>query len=160
MNRLSKGCFGNQFKGEKVSGFEFLHCGQIRSKEHFGHNAGWYNKKGEKIGWGDLDVKDIKSLMKTLQKDELFITLGEHDSFWKFVTAFNGPIGSMCATDKTEKEPGIDYIAEHARFIISHNEIFSNCNQFFEEPGTKQEIDGIEFTYLTMEEVKGLMLAF
>jgi len=33
--------------------------GQMRSCD-FVHNGGWYNKSGEKIGWGDLSPSDMK----------------------------------------------------------------------------------------------------
>jgi len=156
MNRLTRGCFGSAFEQEKVSGFEFLSCGQMRVKEHFGHNAGWYNKSGEKIGWGDLNVEDVKKLMRNLQPGELFITVSEHDSFWKFVTSF-GPIGSMCSTDPQEQEPGIDYLAEKSRYIIAPRELFCNGDEFWMKPGEKKEMDGITFTALSIDEIKELM---
>lgn len=156
MNRLSKGCFGHQFQTTTFPGFEFLRCGQIRQKEHFGHNAGWYNKNGEKIGWGDLDVNDVQHLMKTLHDGELFITLGEHDSFWNFVTSF-GMIGSMCSTDQKEQEPGIDYVAEKSRYIIAPNEMFINGDEFWCKSGETTITDGIKCKSLTIDEIKELM---
>jgi hypothetical protein len=156
MNRLTKGCFGHQFKHEKVPGFEFLSCGQMRTHENFGHNAGWYNKLGEKIGWGDLNADDVKRIMRNLQQGELFITVSEHDSFWKFVTAF-GPIGSMCETTPVEQEPGIDYVAEKSRYIIAPKEIFCNGDEFWIKPNEKRELDGITCTALSIDEIKELM---
>lgn len=156
MNRLTKGCFGHQFQKETVPDFEFLRCGQIRHQEHFGHNAGWYNKFGEKIGWGDLSKQDVQRIQKALIDHELFITVAEHDSFWNFVTSF-GMIGSMCSTSKDEQAPGIDYVAEKSRFIIAHNELFANAGEFWLKPGEKKIIDGIEFTGLELNEIKELM---
>lgn len=157
MNRLTKGCFGHQFKKANVPGFEFLTCGQIRTHENFGHNAGWYNKDGEKIGWGDLDKRDVQKIQSALQDGELFITVGEHDSFWNFVTQFSGPVGSMCKTSKNEQEPGIDYVAEKSRYIISHNQIFANADEFWIQPGEKKVIDGIEVIALEINKIKELM---
>jgi len=156
MNRLIKGCFGHQFEKTIVPGFEFLRCGQMRSRENFGHNAGWYNKKGEKLGWGDLNKKDVEMIQTSLQEGELFITLSEHDSFWKFVKSF-GPIGSMCTTDQDEDNPGIDYVAEKSRYIIARNELFVNADEFWLKPGEKKIVDDIEFTGLSIDEIKELM---
>jgi hypothetical protein len=156
MNRLTKGCFGHQFQKITVPGFEFLTCGQIRTHENFGHNAGWYNKNGEKIGWGDLSKKDVQNIQKALQDGELFITVSEHDSFWNFVREF-GSIGSMCRTTIDEQAPGIDYVSEKSRFIIAHNELFANAVEFWIKPGEKKEVDGIQFTGLEINEIKKLM---
>jgi hypothetical protein len=157
MNRLTKGCFGNQFQKVIIPDFEFLRCGQMRHQENFGHNSGWYNKNGEKIGWGDLDKQDVQRIKKALIDHELFITLGEHDSFWNFVTSF-GMIGSMCETNQDEQSPGIDYVAKHSRYIIAHNEIFINSDEACMEPFEKKVIDNIELTGLTINEIKELML--
>lgn len=148
--RLTKGCFGSQFDHITVPGFDFLRCGQIRSKESFGHNSGWYNILGEKLGWGDLNKKDIEDIMKNLKDDEIFITLGEHDSFWNFVTEI-GPIGSMSKTRISEQAPGPEYVAEHCRFIITNKGIFRKQDDYF--PRDDYEIEGINIKMLPVKEV-------
>lgn len=87
------------------------------------HNGGWYNKAGEKIGWGDLTDEDMKKISETLKDDDIFIILAEQDSFWNFVTYNPGIIGSMCKTSEDEKKPSLNYLAEKAFYIIRHNEI-------------------------------------
>ena len=153
--RLTKGCFGHQFKSNILRGFEFLRCGQMRRKETFGHNAGWYNKLGEKIGWGDLNKEDVVQLTKTLQDGELFITLGEQDSFWNFVTKI-GVIGSMCATKEEEKEPGPYYVAEKARFVITNKGVFT-AKSDYDDGRVDYEIEGIKIKRITREEILRMM---
>jgi len=99
--------------------------GQMRADD-FVHNGGWYNAKGEKIGWGDLSKEDLERITNRMagQPFELFIVLGEHDSFWPFVTSV-GPIGSLCGVEAKEKNPGLDYVAEHARYVITGGGMYS-----------------------------------
>lgn len=148
---LEKGCFGHQFERKVVPGFEFLHCGQIRSRENFGHNSGWYNKFGEKLGWGDLSKEDIVKIIKAIPKDEIFITLGEHDSFWNFVTEL-GMIGSDCKTRSSEQAPGIHYIAEKCRYLIRNDGIYTK--EFYDrKAGSSYELEGIKIKVISEKEI-------
>ena len=50
--QLTKGLFDNEF--ELTSGPFGLHNGQMRGgSDKITHNSGWYNKLGEKLGFGD-----------------------------------------------------------------------------------------------------------
>ena len=117
--RLIKGLYGHEFD-HKDGPFD-LHVGQMRGRSVV-HNGGWYNSQGEKLGWGDLDEKDLEKVSKGLEEDEAFLVLGEHDSFWNFVTD-HGPIGAMCARKPEEQDPGIKYVVEHARFAVFKGEV-------------------------------------
>lgn len=132
-----------------IKQFDFLHDGQIRGQD-FCHNAGWYDKHGNKFGWGDLSLKDFREIQKKLPENEVFIILGERDSFWNFVTAVNGPIGRMAEVSDEEKNPGLDYVCNKFRYLIDKNEIYCSGEGFTR--------DGIEFKSLeNIEEVlKGL----
>lgn len=133
--RLVKGLFGNEFKnGSDLFG---LHCGQMRGSSEV-HNGGWYNGNGEKIGWGDLSKSDLNKISKGLKPDEVFIVLGEQDSFWKFVTRY-GIIGAMCQVKPDEQEPGVDYVVEHARIAIFPNEVL-NFGLFEKSGITRDEL--------------------
>src|SRR3989344_7471741 len=115
MAQLTKGLYGHQF--ENASQLFGLRCGQIRGKD-FVHNGGWYNRLGEKRGWGDLSTDDFFRIRRELEEGEMFIILGEQDSFWNFVTR-PGLIGSMAQVKPDVEAPGVDYVAEKARFIIT-----------------------------------------
>lgn len=101
-----------------------IYEGQIRGKE-FCHNVGWYNEIGEKIGWGDLDIKDLNKIAERLPVGEAFFILGEQDSFWKFVEKF-GIIGGMCKTNEKEKNPGLDYVLDKFRYMIKDRKIYGD----------------------------------
>ncbi len=120
--QLTKGMFGSEFDSKSPI-FE-IHTGQQRSPSIV-HNGGWYNKAGEKLGWGDLNDRDFKQISKGLEKDQLFIVLNERDSFWNFVN-FDKPFayGWQAGTKPDEKAPGVDYVVNHARYIISSSKIY------------------------------------
>jgi len=96
------------------------HDGQIRSDDTV-HNGGWYNLAGEKIGWGDLSKEDLTRLAKNL--DDTLIILSEHDSFWTFVTKNPGPTGAFSSTSEKEKNPGLEYLWQKARYIVQDKQI-------------------------------------
>jgi hypothetical protein len=115
MAQLTKGLYGHQF--ERASNLFGLSCGQIRGKD-FVHNGGWYNKLGEKLGWGDLSTDDFFRIRRELEEGEMFIILDESDSFWNFVTR-PGLLGHNAVTKPDVEAPGVDYVAAHARYIIT-----------------------------------------
>jgi len=117
MERLHKGVFGSEFMPAKNAPFGFQ-TGQQKFINKLTHNSGWYNKKGEKLGFGDLDVNDLRLIIAGLEPDEMFIVLSEHDSFWRFVTRVS-IIGSMAATKPDEKAPGPQYVSEKAMYAFA-----------------------------------------
>lgn len=117
MSRLTKGLYGTQFRRSSTTLFG-LACGQMRGGELV-HNGGWYNAKGEKIGWGDLDNRDFQRLQRELEDGELFIVLGESDSFWNFVKHNPATTGADCKTSEEEAAPGPEYVADKCRHIFT-----------------------------------------
>lgn len=125
MSRLVKGMYRLEFRVEGRAPLFGLYYGQYRHRDNsYGHNAGWYNKLGEKLGYGDLSVNDVKRIAAELEEGELFITMGEQDSFWKFVTFNPGTIGAHCATSPEEQAPGQKYVAEKAVYVITKGKIY------------------------------------
>ena len=131
MGQLYPGMVGRQFDYREKTLFDF-HEGQMRGDDLI-HNGGWYNKLGEKIGWGDLSNEDFLTIRAGVEPGECFIILSEADSFWNFVTNI-GPIGSMCTTKPTVNFPGIEYVKEHARYVITSNGVFGIDDFPIKEP--------------------------
>ena len=95
-----------------------LRLGQMRGRpDKLTHNSGWYNRAGEKIGWGDLGKRDMAAILATLPAGEAFIILSEQASFWKFVTRV-GMIGDLCSTTADAENPGIEYVMENAMMCV------------------------------------------
>ncbi|MEK7641044.1 MAG: hypothetical protein AAB389_03550 [Patescibacteria group bacterium] len=124
MNRLTKGMYRPEVRVAGQQPLFSLRHGQLRHQGEFGHNAGWYNKQGEKLGYGDLNTGDLQRIAAELEEGELFITMGEQDSFWKFVTEHRGYLGAHCLTSASEHEPGQQYVAEKAVYVIGRGKVY------------------------------------
>lgn len=83
-----------------------LSYGQNRQNDII-RNAGWFNHRGEKLGFGDLSLHDIDNIAADIPDDELFIILNEGNTTW------NMPSGM------DRFKPGIDYVMNHASWLVS-----------------------------------------
>ena len=119
MAQLTKGMYGN-YLYPKAGPFG-LYSGQMRGgKTRLTKNSGWYHKLGEKLGFGDLNVADFRRISRGLKKDEFFIVLSETDSKWRFLSSING----MPKVKPPAEAPGVDYVAEHAMYVIARNQLY------------------------------------
>jgi hypothetical protein len=107
--RLVKGLYGHEFRNEST--LFGLRCGQMRADDII-HNGGWYNRQGEKLGWGDLSETDLYRIAAELEPGELFIVLPEGASYWDF-----GVVGKPKANGDMQA-PGVDYVANNASWVI------------------------------------------
>jgi hypothetical protein len=116
MPQLTKGMYGSQFQsGRNLFG---LRCAQMHvADDRLVHNGGWYNVRGEQLGWGDLAPKDFLRISRELEDGELFIVLSERNAFGNFVTE-PGAITGMPEVLPDALAPGIRYVAEKCRYII------------------------------------------
>lgn len=120
---LTQGMYGHEFSPTHDARFGLI-CGQMRGGiDSMTHNSGWYNANGEKLGWGDLSLRDFNRIAEELEPGEVFIILSERDSFWNFVEQI-GMIGALCKTNEKEQHPGRKYMQEKAMYIIRPGEIF------------------------------------
>jgi hypothetical protein len=127
---LTRGMFGTELAPIEVFG---IFCGQMRSGEHkLCHNAGWYNREGEKLGWGDLSSGDFRTLLSAIAPDQFFILLPEQKSFFEF-TKFDGP--DIVEVAPAEQNPGKDYVAEHYRFALTSEIIYLPLTYPYVKPG-------------------------
>ena len=151
MAQLTKGMYGHEFN--QRSDLFGLRCMQMRSDGKITHNSGWYNRSGEKLGWGDLSTDDFLRISNEIAEDELFIILGEQDSFLNFVE-FPGAIGGMSIIRPEEKTPGVYFIAEKCRYIIARGKLY-----YISRYGDVEDITrgGLRFKTLTRDEAKQLI---
>jgi hypothetical protein len=155
-SRLSKGMYGNEFGRTPETALFLLKCGQMRGRDLV-HNGGWYNRAGEKLGWGDLEPADFQRIAEELEEGELFIILSESDSFWNFVTHNPGSIGSRCATSADVNAPGVDYVAEKAMYIIGRMELYI-VDRWGSNKSDTTRIEGLTFKRLTKDAAKALIV--
>ena len=153
MSRLMKGMYE---RCSFTKGLFELQKGQLRSSiGQLVHNGGWYNRSGEKLGWGDLAREDFIRICAGLEDNELFIILGEQDSFGNFVTEV-GPVGALAKVKSDAENPGIDYVAEKCRYIIGKGILCFATNNPFAEKTTVR--GGLPFVVLTRKEAKKILL--
>lgn len=114
--KLEKGMYAHGIHGRGSNAFG-LSDGQMRAFDYV-HNGGWYNAKGEKLGWGDLDLKDLKRISEELPEGEVFVVLSESDA-----NDFNGRRRGD-ATNFDLQAPGVDYVCAHARLIIRKDGVY------------------------------------
>lgn len=112
--QLTKGMYGTEFRRSDNVTFG-LRCGQMRHLDQLTHNSGWYNGLGEKLGFGDLNGNDILRIMCEIEPGEVFIVLSENDSFWQSNTTDDQRVDV--------ENPGVDYLVEHAMFVITLGEV-------------------------------------
>jgi hypothetical protein len=154
MIQLTKGMYP---KGKYGAGLFGLHFEQMRGKNTMMiKNSGWYNKSGEKLGWGDLSIQDFQRISRELRKDQFFIILSEWDSFWKFVTFHGSGRHSKIIVSRKEKAPGIKYVAEHAAYVIALNKLYK-VDHFGELKKKTLKEGDLKFNVLGIEALKILM---
>ncbi|MCX6736027.1 MAG: hypothetical protein NTZ13_03000 [Candidatus Parcubacteria bacterium] len=141
MVQLTKGMYGSE--SNQTGDLFGLACGQMCSEKKITHNSGWYNRSGEKLGWGDLNAEDFARIARELDAGEFFIILSEQDSRWKV------PEGK-------EEDPGVLYVAEHALYIITRNQLF-RVDDWGYERGRREEVYGLTFIILIKQDVKAFI---
>ncbi len=136
MTMLTKGIYGTAL--QPLDGPFGLRRGQ-RRVERFYHNAGWFNRTGEKLGWGDLSPDDIRKIMSELPEDEIFIIIAENS---------------------TPRDDVIDrqYVIKNASYIISPNRLVA-VRQYL-PPGSSVEVNilGLAANMVDPTEARRLIL--
>jgi len=153
MPTLTQAMYGTEFN--PTSRLFGLRCGQMRSTSKLVHNGGWYNRQGEKLGWGDLSTTDFLNIQAGLPELELWVVIDEGASFWKFVTNV-GVIGAMCSTVHTVSAPGVDYVAEHCSFIVCSMELYHLVNDSRSKEFWDHE--GLRFKRIDHQQAKNLLV--
>lgn len=119
---LTKGIYGSEFSGK--TGPLGMRCGQMRPNKGLRGNAGWYNHKGEKLGFGDISLSDLERIRKEIPAGEMFVIMGESDSYWNFYYS----VGSHGTEGLDEHNPGIDYVADKAVYAVTNEDLFLVTN--------------------------------
>lgn len=131
-----------------------LRIGRITQQQSAAHNGGWYNMEGKKLGWGDLDYKDLYDVAyRHLKENEAFLVLGERDSYWKFVSFPVMDSMQKAVADK-EAQPGLEYLAAHARYLVINRNIYALGGSSQSGPTTR---GGINLILVNEREMKKLI---
>lgn len=109
-------------------------------------NASWFNDRGEKIGSGDLTIRDLDEVAANMPIGELFIALSEYSSVW------NVPSGM------SRFNPGIDYVMQNAAWVVSgfdatFDTIYHINSTTGESSGSIKEQDRISYQDVSREKL-------
>ena len=94
------------------------------------NNAGWYNDRGEFLGYGDITLKCVTRIMAEIDPKEVFVILTEED--WR-----------LRRHPELQKENGyeqvpIDFLARHALLLLRRDMAYWCCRRHQYE-GTRSE---------------------
>ena len=96
--------------------------------DDFIHNGRWYNLAGEFIGYGDLSIRDLLTISRGLEGDEVFVVLHENDGYNQRV-AHNQAIKAGQSLDAVVIN-GIayrDYVAAKCHYVVVAGVVFYVC---------------------------------
>lgn len=154
MERLTKGMFGADYENKSGA---FGLCNRQMRDDDIVHNGSWYNRRGEKLGWGDLDANDLRRIANELPEDEAFVILGESDSFWSFVTHY-GPGGGLCRTKAEADAPGTEYVAGKCFMVVVRGRVISLTRDDARH-GTEGTLQfGLAALFLNRETIRDLVV--
>lgn len=117
----------NSLQCSKAFGLCDGQCGN----DEAAHNGGWYNAKGEKLGWGDLSFPQLLRISQEIPEGEVFYVLPESASHWDFVrwSKEKNDISYSIAPDA--QTPGVEYMHEKCRWVITRGRILEMVDSFY-----------------------------
>lgn len=118
MAQLTKGMYGTARK--PVVGPFGLSAGQkCVDMRIVDRDGGWYNRRGERLGLGELSAHDFLKIISDIDNGELFIILDGIAAYWNFENSKDGAMAKLSID-----APGIDYVAKHAQYILAHKQAY------------------------------------
>lgn len=146
MTKLTKCIYGYETDPKKTP-FGLLN-NQIRI-DNIIQNAGWFNHKGERLGQGDLTLKEMQRIAKNISPLEAFFVLTESDSSWDMPNHL----------DRTS--PGIQYVTQKASWGIFPSYKGGLIIRIREDIKEREEVtrDGVKFTRVPREALNKALTA-
>jgi hypothetical protein len=123
-------CFFSTVNSDKATPYGISN-NQIRAKGII-NSAGWFNSAGERLGKGDLSLKDMSTISKNIYPDDLFIALNETDSFHNMPTGLD------------YLAPGRDYVLNHAVWVIGSGGVIIRVREDISK-NEDAENDGVKY---------------
>ena len=152
MSQLTKGMYGTQHRS--ASELFGLRCGRMRGgPNRMLRNSGWFNKLGEKLGFGDIATDDVSNIAKGLDEDEVFIILREYPSFWDLRDLARQPGHE----DLDIEAPGIEYVVTHAYYVIQRDTIW-HLDRLMDHEITALQQLGVTCRSITHADLRALLI--
>lgn len=148
MVALTKGMYtkvwnreSNTYTGSKAFGLSDGQCGN----DEAAHNGGWYNQKGEKLGWGDLSYAQLLRISQEIAEGEVFYVLPEGASHWDFVRWSKDRNDMSYTIAPDAQAPGIEYVQAKCKWVIKRGSITRVSDYQYEKVG-EQTYKGVTYT--------------
>jgi hypothetical protein len=90
--------------------------GDVRMNEIV-HNSGWYNQRGEEIGWGDMSAFTMRAFAERLHGDDIVLVITESGKC-EFKRG-------LCTWD--------DVLTEYLRYVLKDGQIFRITQQRYDD---------------------------
>jgi len=126
---LTKGIYGFETDPKKTP-FGILN-NQFRT-DAIVKNGGWFNFDGNKMGTGDLSLKDMLHISKEIAHGEVFFVLSETDSSWDMPSGMD------------RSAPGKDYVLKTATWVIGKYTGIVRVRDDITK-SSESDIDGIKY---------------
>jgi hypothetical protein len=144
------------WKGKKRPSTLFgISYGAVMPRDfRFAKNAGWYNKEGEELGFGDLSPQNIEKLKNELLPGELFIILYEEDSWERTINEAHKRNPKKIGKGKA---PGPLYVASRAWIIVAEKVVYEVQTSAVYLKGMGMRL-GVPTKIISCDEAIGLIL--
>ena len=141
MKTLTKCVYGFETNPKKTP-FGLLNS-QVRV-DNIIQNAGWFNAQGERLGQGDLTLKEMQHIAKNMPREEAFFVLTETDSGWDMPSSL----------DRTA--PGFQYMLEKTVWAMLPSLKGGVILRIRDDIKEKEEVerDGVKFVRITRDSLQ------
>lgn len=146
MSQLSKNVY---MMGSTTKPFGLM-LGQSHGPAAIIRLAGWFNKNGERLGFGDLNSENFAAIANGLQPGEFFVVL---ESYNADIAQYNKKHGTQLSNDA----PGIEHIMQHAVYVVGSNQCYYVNDSV--DSGVSINQRGTVFQTITKADVQQLLIA-
>lgn len=111
-------------------------------------NAGWFNENGEKLGTGDLNLKEMNHIAANIKKPSVFFVLNEMDSSYDIPSHLD------------RSEPGTQYVMDKAAWVIVPAANSSGIIRVRDDAKSPEDVekDGIKFVRMSRASLRKLFV--
>ena len=134
--KLTKGIFSQQFDKTKTP---FGLVNDQRRTDSIINSAVWFNIAGERLGSGDLSLKDMEKISSKIEPGEAFIVVGEGDAIWEIPDEANNDA------------PGFDFLAKKMLWSITNQGIIRVRDYVCSSDLGEVVRDGVKYNRISRE---------
>lgn len=133
--------------------------GQMRSFEHtVAHNGVWFNRAGERIGCGDLNLFDLPTISANLRRDDAFFVLHESDGYGEHGRKDMAPYSWLDPVTgeeqlATNERPGPNWMVTKACWLVLPCMRFYHCDSWKSPAKAEYTVEHMEGISLSVIQI-------